>query len=101
MEEVLESHRESANRTAPIDRGDMIEHSGTDVETEPGAIRGAVYWEPFVDAEGVWFTPRWQHERLDYDHDPGRRAKWAELDMKENGARYYLELAEAIERRMD
>lgn len=68
---------EQANQTVPLEEGDL-ERSG-DVDVDPDGMRATVnYHSPYA---------RKQHERLDFQHDGGRRAKWLELTVQEEGRR--------------
>lgn len=65
--------REEADRTAPIEEAILIGSGGIDVDE--GSLTGSVYYDtPYAVV---------QHERLDYVHDPGRRAKWLALTLQE------------------
>jgi hypothetical protein len=66
---------EEANRTAPIEEGTLIRSGGTEVRDNEGAI---YYDTPYAAR---------QHEEMGWRHDEGRRAKWLELTIREQGER--------------
>jgi len=67
---------EEANRTVPLREG-TLQHSGhTALDT--AEHRSAVYYDSV-------YAHR-QHEELNWHHSPGRRAKWLELTLQEQGA---------------
>lgn len=77
---------EEANRTAPIEEEILIGSGATDVDEEQ--LRGTVFYDtPYA---------RRQHEELDWEHDPGRRAKWLELTAKEREPAIQDILAKAL-----
>jgi hypothetical protein len=81
---------ETANRTAPIEEETLI-RSG-EVDMHESEARGSVSYDtPYA---------RRQHEELDYDHDPGRRAKWLELTLVEEGPQVSAFMQAEMERRL-
>lgn len=63
---------QQANVTVPLEEA-TLERSGRVSAPEDGAV--AVYYDTAYAAR--------QHEELDWEHDPGRRAKWLELTLAE------------------
>src|SRR5690606_33244917 len=64
---------EEANRTVPIEEG-TLERSGTVSVDEQRGAAAVSYDTPYAVR---------QHEDLTLRHDPGRRAKWLELTLRE------------------
>ncbi len=79
---------ETANRTIPIEEA-TLQRSG-----RATAERG----EAAVSYDTPYAVP--QHERTDYRHDPGRRAKWLEMTVREQGPAIRELLAEGLRRRL-
>jgi len=66
-----------ANKTVPIETGELMRSGAPDVDDK--ALEATVSYDvPYA-------VP--QHERTDFRHDPGRRAKWLELTLDEERAR--------------
>lgn len=77
---------EESNRTAPIEERTLIDSGATDVDESE--LRGTVFYDtPYA---------RRQHEELEWEHDPGRRAKWLELTAKERKSNIEQVLAGAM-----
>lgn len=87
----LEALREYANRTAPIEEKILIGSSGTDVDR--ARLRGSVFYDTKY--------ARRQHEELTWQHDPGRRAKWLELSVREFGPQVFVYVGQEIRRRQE
>lgn len=62
---------EESNRTVPIEEGTLGRSGGTDAQGLEATV--------FYDTKYA----RRQHEETRYAHDPGRRAKWLELTLRE------------------
>lgn len=62
---------EESNRTVPIEEGTLGRSGGTDQK----GLEASVYYDTKY--------ARRQHEETRYAHDPGRRAKWLELTLRE------------------
>jgi hypothetical protein len=77
---------EESNRTAPIEENTLIESGATDVD-EANLTASVYYDTPYA---------RRQHEELEWEHDPGRRAKWLELTAKERKPAIEQILADAL-----
>lgn len=66
-------YRGEANKTIPIEEGTLQRSGGFDVDA--AKTEAVVYWDtPYAVR---------QHEDTTLRHDPGRRAKWAELTLAE------------------
>ena len=73
MRDAAEHLLEYANRTVPIEEGTLMRSGQADVDSE--TLEASVSYDtPYAVV---------QHERLDFKHDPGRRAKWLELSLNE------------------
>ena len=73
MRDAAEHLLEYANRTVPLEEGTLMRSGQADVDAE--TLEASVsYDQPYAVV---------QHERLDFKHDPGRRAKWLELSLNE------------------
>lgn len=81
---------ELANRTVPIEEGTLARSGGTDLDRDE--LRASFFWDTPYAAR--------QHEELNYRHDPGRRAKWAEHTMREQAGHLGGFLAERIAGRL-
>lgn len=66
---------EEANRTVPIEEA-TLEGSGT-ADFDDATLQGTITYDTPYAAR--------QHEETTWRHDPGRRAKWLELTMIEQG----------------
>lgn len=73
MRDAAEHLLEYANRTVPIEESTLMRSGQADVD--PETLEASVSYDtPYAVV---------QHERLDFKHDPGRRAKWLELSLNE------------------
>lgn len=79
---------EHANRTAPIEEGTLI-RSGTATSED---LRGVVAYDTPYAAR--------QHEDTRLRHDSGRRAKWLELTLHEQGKTVLSHIAAQMKRGM-
>lgn len=71
LADLLEYLLETSNRTCPIEESILIKSGGTSQD----GLKGTVYYDtPYA---------RKQHEATNFRHDPGRRAKYLELTLKE------------------
>lgn len=77
---------EEANRTIPLKIGELQNSGHT---TSNGMQAEVAYGTPYAVV---------QHEDTTFRHDPGRRAKWLELTVYEQEARYREYLAAAARR---
>lgn len=68
--------RTEANKTVPHETGALHDSGGVDIDDEDLVV-SVFYDTPYA---------RVQHERLDYKHKPGRRAKWLEKTLQEEHA---------------
>lgn len=85
--EAAEELLEYANRSVPLDEG-PLQQSGT-ASVDRGELVAAVsYNQPYAIA---------QHERLDFQHSPGRRAKWLELSLNEERDRLQSHIANRMQ----
>lgn len=73
-----------ANKTVPLEEG-ALQRSGT--VTHEGLRAVVSYDTPYAVV---------QHERTDYRHDPGRRAKWLQLTFQEQAGRVGKFIAQRI-----
>jgi len=73
LRDAAEHLLEYANRTVPLEEGTLMRSGQADVDPETLAATVS-YDTPYAVV---------QHERLDFKHDPGRRAKWLELSLNE------------------
>lgn len=78
-----------ANKTVPLDES-MLEKSGTSSVDERALVGAVSYDTPYAAR---------QHEDLTYRHTPGRRAKWLELTLVEDGPTALAVIATQIRRR--
>lgn len=81
---------QDANRTVPIEEG-TLERSGA-VSVDPFGLQAAVSYDTPYAAR--------QHEETRYRHDPGRRAKWLELSLKERAVDLVALIAASIRGRL-
>lgn len=88
LEDAVEFLGEEADRTAPIEEGTLIRSRTSTVD--PQKLRGAVAYDTPYAAR--------QHEDMTFRHDPGRRAKWLEQTLKEQGERAIGHIATAMKR---
>lgn len=73
LRDAAEHLLEYANRTVPIEEATLMRSGQSDVD--PETLEASVSYDtPYAVV---------QHERLDFKHDPGRRAKWLELSLNE------------------
>lgn len=79
---------EEANRTVPIEEG-TLERSGT-VTVDHQGLRAVVSYDTPYAAR--------QHEDTRLKHDPGRRAKWLELTLREHQERLVDFIADRLRR---
>lgn len=84
--EAAESLLEYANRSVPLDEG-PLQQSGMASVDRANLVAAVSYNTPYSVA---------QHERLDYQHAPGRRAKFLELALEENRAQLQQHIANKI-----
>lgn len=77
---------EEANRTIPFEEGTLGRSGGTDVD-EAKLVASTYYDTKYA---------RRQHEETRYRHDPGRRAKWLELTLREQKDRVRKFLADRL-----
>lgn len=88
VHDAAEGLRTDATNTIPHDSGTM-QRSAT-VHDDPSNIESAVAYDtPYAVR---------QHEDTRLRHAPGRRAKWLQLTLQENGDRYQAFIADAIRR---
>lgn len=79
-------YRGEANKTIPIEEGTLQRSGGIAVDEAAG--EAAAYWDsPYAVR---------QHEDTSLRHDPGRRAKWAELTLREQNRAIMSLLADGI-----
>lgn len=76
-----------ANRTVPIEEA-TLERSGETSVDEGKMVAAISYDTPYA---------RRQHEDLSLGHDPGRRAKWLEQTLNEEGKKLRDVIADEIE----
>ena len=88
LDDAAEYILETANRTIPIEETTLQRSGDTDVADGQAA----------VSYETVYAVI--QHEATDFQHDPGRRAKWLEMTVKEEAAAVREILADSIRRRL-
>lgn len=83
LDQAAEYVLEVANRTVPHETGQLQDSGDTDVDDRQ-LLATVSYNTPYA---------RYQHERLDLRHKPGRRAKWLEKTLQEeaNAVRRFLE----------
>jgi hypothetical protein len=74
-----------ANKTVPIEEGTLA-RSGSVSEDGQGTV-AVGYDTPYAVI---------QHERVDFRHDAGRRAKWLQLAFQENAHRVWNHIAGRI-----
>jgi len=73
LRDAAEHLLEYANRTVPLEEGTLMRSGQADVD--PETLEASISYDtPYAVV---------QHERLDFKHDPGRRAKWLELSLNE------------------
>lgn len=77
---------EAANRTVPLEEGDLGRSGDTDVEKG----KASVYYDSVYAAR--------QHEETEWKHDPGRRAKWLEMAAREEVANVQRAMGEALKK---
>lgn len=84
--DAVEFLGDESDRTAPIEEGTLIRSRVSSVDRSK--LRGAVSYDTPYSAR--------QHEEMDYRHDEGRRAKFLESAMKEQGERSLEHIATAV-----
>lgn len=77
---------EEANRTVPHQDGTLMLSGTPSVDRE--ALEAAVSYDTPYSVV--------QHERLDFRHSDGRRAKWLELSLEENRSQIQEHIAKRI-----
>lgn len=77
-----------SNSRIPLDEGHLMRSGGVDVDEQ--AMKASVYYTAI-------YAPR-QHEELDWNHAPGREAKFLEKSMIEQRARVREIIAEHTRR---
>lgn len=77
---------EQANRTVPLEEGTLQSSGGVAVDGD----EAAVFYDTLYSVT--------QHERTDYQHDEGRRAKWLELTLQERDRQVREILARGVGR---
>ncbi|MCL4473561.1 MAG: hypothetical protein M1455_06430 [Actinobacteria bacterium] len=82
--DVIDYTLETANRTVPIENHDLENSGGTSLD----GLNATVFYDEI-------YGPR-QHEELDYQHDPGRRAKWLEKTLQEEESVIHERLAKGL-----
>lgn len=88
LSDVTEFLLEEANRTVPIEEGTLARSGVATVDRQN--LRGVVSYDtPYAVA---------QHEHEEYQHDPGRRARWLMLTFREQSARVLGYLADGVKR---
>ena len=83
LDQAAEYVLEVANRTVPHETGQLQDSGDTSLDRQR-LIAHVHYDTPYA---------RYQHERLDLRHKPGRRAKWLEKTLQEeaNAVRSFIE----------
>jgi hypothetical protein len=87
-----EVYGEEADRTAPIEEGTLV-RSRRVAQTGDGEV--SVGYGGAASAYA-----RYQHERTDLRHDPGRRAKWLQLTWVEQAPRFVATLGQLMRGRL-
>lgn len=90
LEDVAEDCLFEANRTIPIEEGVMQDSGFAEVDRE--ALEGQVAYD-------TPYTVK-QHEDPDLHHDEGRRAKWLEATVAEQGDRWKAYIARLLSGRL-
>lgn len=88
LTDATEALLTESNRTVPIEEA-TLERSGTATVDRAGLEGAASYDTPYAVV---------QHEDMDLQHDDGRRAKWLESTIKEQGPALMGHVAERIRR---
>jgi len=90
LRDTAEDLLTEANKTVPLRDGDLMRSGLADVDEK--ALEASVSYGHGPAAPYAVV----QHERTDFRHSEGRRAKWLELALDENRARYQNYIAEQI-----
>lgn len=90
LRDTAEDLLTEANKTVPLRDGDLMRSGLADVDER--ALEASVSYGHGPAAPYAVV----QHERTDFRHSEGRRAKWLELALDENRARYQRYIAEQI-----
>ena len=90
LRDTAEDLLTEANKTVPLRDGDLMRSGLADVDEQ--ALEASVSYGHGPAAPYAVV----QHERTDFRHSEGRRAKWLELALDENRARYQRYIADQI-----
>ena len=92
LRDAAEDLLTEANKTVPLRDGDLMRSGLVDVDEQ--ALEASVSYGHGPAAPYAVV----QHERTDFRHSEGRRAKWLELTLDENRARYQQYIADQVRR---
>lgn len=81
LRDISEHLLTESNKTVPIETGELMRSGIADVDKE--ALEASV---SYGAGSAAPYALR-QHEDMDLRHDPGRRAKWLEKTLDEQGER--------------
>jgi len=90
LRDTAEDLLTEANKTVPLRDGDLMRSGLADVDEK--ALEASVSYGHGPAAPYAVV----QHERTDFRHSEGRRAKWLELALDENRERYQRYIADQI-----